>query len=58
MNVKYVWWVFFSANKFKMLPSVVYRLEMVADKGLSTKKCVSSMLLLNLAQYFTQFKKC
>ena len=49
----------FSANKFKMLPSVVYRLEMVADKGLSTKKkCVSSMLLLNLAQYFTQFKKC
>lgn len=28
----------FSANKFKMLPSVVYRLEMVADKGLSTKK--------------------
>ena len=28
---------FFSANKFKMLPSVVYRLEMVADKGLSTK---------------------
>lgn len=48
----------FSANKFKMLPSVVYRLEMVADKGLSTKKCFSSMLLLNLAQYFTQFKKC